>query len=414
MNHRVQSRTTLDNSAIAASATLAGTSGKHRERRNKQAGDKPGLLEQHEFRPAVLRGEQTARMSRALRWLRKAVLAGLSLTVIQGMCATAQAASLPMVLINVSGAESSENVFPGENGTHYFFPSEGYFARWKAKGIRTVRFPVKWERLQPVLGDGLDATYAGLIDQMLAQANQQGIGVILDMHNYARYRQQVIGSPKVTVDHYRQLMQRVAERWHDAPALYAYDLMNEPHDDSDASWPQAAQAGIDAIRTIDPKRLIIVEGRSWSSAERWPQHNNALLSLKDPGNNIVFSAHLYMDRNGGGEYKDARSSRLDPDIGVRRAKPFIRWLQQHGRRGQIGEMGFPDNDPRWIEAADHLLGFLRQHCVPVAYWSSGERWGRQPLNLEPINGQDRPQWRLLAKYLIAPGCTDYGPAPARG
>jgi endoglucanase len=348
-----------------------------------------------------------------MRWLRKSVLAGLSLTVIQGMCVSAEASSLPMVLINVSGAESSENVFPGVNGTHYFFPSEGYFARWKAKGIRTVRFPVKWERLQPVLGGGLDATYAGLIDKMLVQANQQGIGVIIDVHNYARYRGQVIGSSQVTVNHYRNLMQRVAERWHDSPALYAYDLMNEPHDDSDASWPQAAQAGIDAIRQIDSKRPIIVEGRSWSSAERWPQYNDALLPLKDPANNLVFSAHLYMDQNGSGVYKDAKGAPIDPDIGVRRVKPFIEWLQRNGRRGQIGEMGFPDKDPRWNEAADRLLGFLRQHCIPVAYWTSGESWGPEPMNLEPIDGKDRPQWQVLSRYLEAPKCSDYGPAAAR-
>lgn len=413
MNNRVQCRTTLNSSRVTASATLSGTSGKHQERRNRQAGYNPALREQHEFRSGVLRGEQTARMSRAMRWLRKTVLAGLSLTIIQGMCIDAHASPLPMVLINVSGAESSENVFPGQNGTHYFFPSEGYFARWKAKGIRTVRFPVKWERLQPVLGGGLDATYAGLIDKMLVQANQQGIGVILDVHNYARYRQNVIGSRQVTVDHYRQLMQRSAERWHDAPALYAYDLMNEPHDDSDASWPQAAQAGIDAIRGVDRKRLIIVEGRSWSSAERWPQYNDALLALKDPANNIVFSAHLYMDGNGSGVYKDPKGSPIDPDIGVRRVKPFIEWLQKNDRRGQIGEMGFPDNDPRWNEAADRLLGFLRHHCVPVAYWTSGESWGREPMNLEPVDGHDRPQWAVLAKYLEAPDCSDYGPAPMR-
>lgn len=413
MNNRVECRITPNSSVITASATLLRTSGKHQERRNKQAGDAPALLEQHEFRSGFSRGEQTAKMSRAMRWLRKTVWAGLSLTCIQGMCISAQASPLPMVLINVSGAESSENVFPGQNGTHYFFPSDGYFARWKSKGIRTVRFPVKWERLQPVLGGGLDATYAGLIDKMLVQANRQGIGVILDVHNYARYRQHVIGSRQVSVDHYRQLMQRIAERWHAAPALYAYDLMNEPHDDSDASWPLAAQAGIDAIRTIDRKRLIIVEGRSWSSAERWPQYNDALLALKDPANNIVFSAHLYMDVNGSGVYKDPKGTPIDPEIGVRRAKPFIEWLQKNGRRGQIGEMGFPDDDPRWNEAADRLLGYLRKHCVPVAYWTSGESWGREPMNLEPVDGRDRPQWAVLSKYLEAPGCDDYGPRPAR-
>jgi endoglucanase len=258
---------------------------------------------------------------------------------------------------------------------------------------------------------------AGLIDRMLVQAGQQGVGVILDVHNYGRYKDQVIGSPAVTIDHYRQLMQRIAQRiaqrWHAAPELYAYDLMNEPHDDSDARWPEVAQTGIDAIRTVDPQRLIIVEGRSWSSAARWPQYNDELLALKDPANNLVFSAHLYMDEDGGGEYKQRKDPRIDPDVAVKRVKPFIEWLQLHGRRGQIGEMGIPDDDPRWIDATDRLLSFLRRHCVPLAYWSAGEAWGDYKLAVEPINGHDRPQWPILAKYLEAPQCTDYGPAAKR-
>ncbi|MDB6050934.1 MAG: endoglucanase [Pseudomonas sp.] len=348
-----------------------------------------------------------------LAWLRKSVLTGIGLALVHGLVAQAEAATLPMVLINVSGAEFSEGVWPGENGTNYFFPRDEFFALWKAKGIRTVRFPIIWERLQPRLGGDLDSTYAGLIDRMLAQAGQQGINVILDVHNYARYRNQVIGSSAVSVDQYRQLMQRIAQRWHSAPALYAYDLMNEPHDDSDAHWPQAAQAGIDAIRKVDPRRLIIVEGRSWSSAERWPQSNDDLLALKDPADNLVFSAHLYMDEGGGGEYKKPKDPRIDPDVAVKRVKPFIEWLEKHGRRGQIGEMGIPDDDPRWIDATDRLLSYLRDHCVPLAYWSAGEAWGNYKLAVQPINGRDRPQWPVLAKYLTAPQCTDYGPIANR-
>jgi endoglucanase len=344
-------------------------------------------------------------------WLRKTALAGLSLTLFHGLPARAEAAQLPMVLINVSGAEFSEGVWPGESGTNFFFPGPQFFAHWKSKGIRTVRFPLKWERLQPKLGQPLDATYAGLIDKMLVQAGKSGIGVILDVHNYGRYKEQVIGSRAVSVDQYRDLMRRIAERWHSAPALYAYDLMNEPHDDSDAIWPKAAQAGINAIRASDPKRLIIVEGRSWSSAARWPQYNDDLLALKDPANNLVFSAHLYMDEDGGGEYKVRKDPRIDPDVAVKRVKPFIEWLQKNGRRGQIGEMGFPDDDPRWAQAADRLLSYLHSHCVPLAYWSAGEWWGNYKLAVEPRGGRDRPQWKTLAKYIDAPHCKGYGPTP---
>jgi len=48
-------------------------------------------------------------------------------------------ADVPMTQVNVSGAEFSENVFPGVEGTHYFFPREGFFANWKRRGVQSVR-----------------------------------------------------------------------------------------------------------------------------------------------------------------------------------------------------------------------------------------------------------------------------------
>lgn len=342
--------------------------------------------------------------SRVVGLMRRSMLTGALVVLSNGCYAQSVAGLAPMVLINVSGAEFSEGVWPGENGTHYFVPDENYFDKWRARGIRAIRFPMKWERLQPTLGGELDDTYAGLVDKMLDQAQQRGIAVILDVHNFARYKDDVIGSKKVPIQAYRQLTQRIAARWHNFPALYAYDIMNEPHDDADKHWPEAAQAGILGIRTYDRHRPIIIEGRSWSSASRWPQINDALLTLKDPADKLIFSAHVYFDDDASGQYRSPMGQRFDPDIAVTRVKPFIEWLEKNGKRGQIGEAGFPDDDPRWNEVMDRLLAFLQSKCVPLAYWSAGSAWGNYPLSIEPVNGRDRPQWPVLAKYLVATQC----------
>lgn len=335
------------------------------------------------------------------------VVAGFSL-LLGGIAA--QAAPLPLLQINVSGAEFSEGVYPGVVGTNYFFPNEGFFPGWRGRGISIVRFPMKWERLQPKLGGGLDPTYAALIDKMLVQAAQSGVKVILDVHNYGRYHDQVISqNGAVTVAHYRNLMSHIALRWRGYSALQGYDLMNEPHDEADALWPTVAQTGINTIRLYDKTRPIYVEGRSWSSAQRWPAYNNDLLALKDPSNNLIFSAHQYLDPDGSGNYTNPIGSGWDPNIGVNRVKPFIDWLKANGKKGQIGEFGVPDNDARWLDAATRLLEYLRSECVPLTYWSSGTYWGNYTLAIEPVNGVTRPQWTVLAKYLATPSCEVNGP-----
>jgi hypothetical protein len=41
--------------------------------------------------------------------------------------------------------------------------------------------------------------------------------------------------------------------------------MNEPHD-MNGAWRKAAQAGLDAIRSIGPQRLVLVPGDHWTGA----------------------------------------------------------------------------------------------------------------------------------------------------
>ncbi|WP_256680656.1 hypothetical protein [Pseudomonas sp. LTJR-52] len=57
-------------------------------------------------------------------------------------------AGIDLVSLNMSGASFAAEVLPGANGVDYIFPTEQYFKAWSAKGIKTIRFPILWERLQ--------------------------------------------------------------------------------------------------------------------------------------------------------------------------------------------------------------------------------------------------------------------------
>ncbi|MBW5413075.1 cellulase family glycosylhydrolase [Pseudomonas sp. MAG002Y] len=329
-------------------------------------------------------------------------------TVLLLGCAEARAEQVSLVGLNMSGAGFAGSVLPGVNGTNYIFPVESYFQQWSSRGIKLIRFPILWERLQPVLDGPLDPTYAGLIDRTFSYAGKYNMKVILDLHNYMRYRGEIIGAGKVSYNHYQAIMTMIAQRWSGQSSLYAYDIMNEPHD-ALAYWPTAAQYGINGVRAIDKVRPIMVEGNGWSEATRWALWNDVLLNLKDPSNNIIFQAHSYFDDNAGGNYINVNVGALSPNYGVERVKPFIEWLKKHGKRGMIGEFGVPDNDSRWLTIIDNLLAYLQQNCIPSTYWAAGPGWGNYNLSVEPINGQDRPQWAVLKKYINDTSCINYGP-----
>ena len=335
---------------------------------------------------------------------------GILLGALLALSSTASnAENVDLIGLNIGGAAFSSGSIPGKHNTNYFFPSATYLKKWQDAGIRTIRLPILWERLQGELNGELEENYAQLIDKTLQQAADRNMRVILDVHNYARYHKKIIGTEEVPISAYANFLERVAERWAQHPGLYAYDIMNEPHG-ADKYWPTAAQAGIDAIRKHDRQRPLLIEGNFWSSAYLWPKFNDPLLQLKDPANNLIFSAHLYLDKHGSGQYKDPLEEDFDTMLGIKRLKPFVEWLKKNDKRGHIGEFGIPPDEPLLLEAMDNMLAYLQDNCIPVTYWAAGSAWGNYKLSIEPHkDGSPRPQWNVLSKYIGQGNCSRIGP-----
>ncbi|TWI56693.1 endoglucanase [Pseudomonas duriflava] len=295
------------------------------------------------------------------------------------------------------------------NGTNYIFPSESYFKEWSEKGVRLIRFPILWERIQPKLNNMLDPAHVQLVQQTMNLAQKYNIKVILVLQNSARYKGEIIGAGKVTLANYHDVMYRLAYRWASHPALYGYDIMAKPYG-TEKYWAQAAQYGINGVRTVDRTHPVIIESDALSNASLWPYYSDGLLNLKDSANNILFSANVYFDKDGSGAYNAEDMSQFNTMIGVYRVKPFVEWLQKNNRKGLIGEFGVPDDDSRWLTAMDNLLAYLKQNCMPATYWAAGPGWGSNKLAVEPVNGQARPQWATLKKYIDSSNsCTTVGP-----
>ncbi|WP_207532748.1 glycoside hydrolase family 5 protein [Desertivirga arenae] len=310
--------------------------------------------------------------------------------------------------VNLSGAEFG--TIPGTLGTHYGYPTAADLDYFKAKGFKLIRFPFRWERIQPTTFGPLNSEELSRMKTFVEAAQSKQMLILLDMHNFCRRKMTSnnsdtvfveIGDASLPVEALGDVWYRLANEFKGYNNIWGYDMMNEPYALTKATWFNIAQKTINKIRTIDQKTTIVVSGDAFSSASKWKQVSDNLKDLIDPGNNLIFQAHTYFDKDAGGSYKGSYDTEAATEnIGVERVTPFVDWLKTNKLRGFVGEYGVPDNDPRWNVVLDRMLKYLSDNCVNGTYWSAGPRWGNYPLAVQPANGQDRPQMSTLMKYLF--------------
>jgi endoglucanase len=340
-----------------------------------------------------------------------------------------------MVGINWAGPEFAAQEVPGVEGRHFGWPTAESLDYWKRKGVRLIRLPFLWERLQPKLMNDFDPAYGRSLQRAVQMIGQREMVVILDVHNYAMYRKNPIGSPEVPREAFADLWRRLAAAYRDNKAVWGYGLMNEPN--RKCVWLPAAQAAIDGIRTVDKQTRIFVAddypGWATSGAAKrekdlavWAEKQMPIpdpKALRDPSDRIRFELHAYFDHDASGTYRktyaeeiartDGPGVRVGPEIGITRIRPFVEWLKKHNVKGFIGEYSAPANpncDERWLVALDKTLAYMEANCLPSAFWAGGTRWtpgngsviepqGWSRSLSEQQRKQDRPQLKVLQKYM---------------
>ena len=310
--------------------------------------------------------------------------------------------------VNLSGLEFNSGTLPGRLNYNYVAPNDSELAYYQAKGIKMIRLPVLWARLQPRLlaadpDTTLDPSYLGLVKTIIAEAAARDMQVIVDVHNYGGYNaNHKIGDGVLSQAQFATFWRILASALQGSPGLAGYDLMNEPSNMPAIDvWPLAAQAAVTAIRQVDPSSYIFVEGNNWASAASWVV-NNGGLNINDPQRRIIYEAHVYGDRDSSGTHFDwatEEANGVTVDTIAQRVGAFTAWCQLGNRSCAIGEVGVGNDDPRWNqELANGLAAMRSGGILGFTYWAGGPWWGTYPMSIEPRNGADAAQMSVVSRY----------------
>ncbi len=313
-------------------------------------------------------------------WL--SILAGCSNDVpFEHLSDTRAALTVPGLFFqgnNFSGAErgfgasieeSWGPAIPGVEGSTYTWPTPADSTL--PAGMNIVRLPFQWERLQPALGENFDATYLAKLHSTAEAWQKHGAAVLLDVHNYAYYKLtgrgteqpgQHLGTSEVPSTAFADLWRRLALEFGSSSmsSPFIFGLMNEPHDIEVATWVDAAQQAINAIRATGAKNLIFIPGADWTTANdfSWSKNKTLLQTVTDPANNFAIEVHQYYDGT------------CTPTGYVDKLKPFEDWAVANQRGAYLGELDLTDATPACHEAFANLIDHLHSRAAG----STGGLW----------------------------------------
>lgn len=300
------------------------------------------------------------------------------------------------------------NESPGTYGRDYTYNSEQTTAYFCARRLGLLRIPFCWERIQPRLGEALNAAELDRLKGAVEWARHAQGSVILDVHNYGRYvvrrggkpcpciiDQPIDGKVIVSREHFADLWRRLSQAFRDDSTIAAYGLMNEPHHMASSDWKAISQIAVDAIRAGNDQHWILVAGDDWSNAPRFAKINGPKAWINDPIGRTAYEAHCYFDKDFSGRYKQTYDVELaaDPRLefrGIERLQPFVDWCRNNQVRGILGEFGVPGKDARWLKVLDHFLIALDKSGMDGCYWAAGEWWHDYPLSVQPQDDYRRP------------------------
>lgn len=206
---------------------------------------------------------------------------------------------------------------PGRYDRAYHYDTAATFEFLASRGIRLVKIPFRWERLQPRPGGRLDRDELRRLRAVTERAGTAGLDVILDMHNFGAYYvardgrgvRCAIGQRACSIRDFADVWERIAKAFRATDHVVGYTLMTEPvamkrvgNRTAPEVWRRGSQAAVTAIRLAGERdATLFVSGYHWSGTHDWSRWNPEPW-ITDPSDAIRYEAHHYWDRDHSGHY----------------------------------------------------------------------------------------------------------------
>lgn len=223
-----------------------------------------------------------------------------------------------------------------------------------------------------------------LLDNLIAWSKANGIYVIIDMHaapggqtgqnidDSANDQPELFMEPKYQ-DQLLALWKAIALRYKDEPAVAGYDLLNEPLPErTGAAKKFKSQLEplykriTNAIREVDSKHLVIVEGADWA--------NDWSVFTEPFDKNMVYQFHYYCWDN--------------PAV----LKSIQRYLDYRNRFNApvwVGETGEKDDAIYWATTE-----YFEANNIGWSFWP----WKKMEAQNAPLSIKPPSQWAALSAY----------------
>ncbi|MGD1910721.1 MAG: cellulase family glycosylhydrolase [Rivularia sp. (in: cyanobacteria)] len=299
-------------------------------------------------------------------------------------------------------------------------------AQIKSLGYNLIRLPYSVQALRSEDISGIDFSIGSnqelegktpieMMDAIVKEAENQGLLILLDSHrlNDKRIPELWYGDGYTEADWINTWLQ-LAQRYKNQANVIGADLKNEPHgkaswgtDDLATDWRLAAERAGNAIGTINPNWLIVVEGVENNVPGQYLTHHwqggNLEGVLRYPvrlsvRNKLVYSPHEY----GAGVHAQPYFSDKDfPQNLIPRWQIGFHYISSQNRApilvGEFGGRLVKEKEAIWF---NKFVKYIDEKNLSFAFWSwnpnSDDTGG---ILLDDWKSVDLPKQKILSQLL---------------
>ncbi|KAK0112624.1 hypothetical protein ONS95_014365 [Cadophora gregata] len=281
--------------------------------------------------------------------------------------------------------------------------------------MNIFRLPVSWQFLvNNKLGGTLDSNNFGKYDQLMQACLGLGTLCAIDLHNFARFNNQIIGQSggAVTDAQFADVWSQLATKYKNNDKVI-FGLMNEPHDVDVPLWANSVQAAVIAIRNAGASsQMILLPGTNFASAGKFVSSGSgdALIKVTNPDgtfDGLILDLHKYLDVDNSGNHAECTTDNIADAFAI--AADFLR---QNGRQALVSETGAGSTDSCLTDfcAQNKFLNDNSDVFLGYIAWAAGSFSTSYVLSLTPSKKNGKYVDNQLAAQCVVAPWRDAGPA----